>query len=289
MKLADFGVIGLIFAQLAFAETPAFEYDRAKAFNLRVTKSETRDGVRVDDVSFANLAGGRTDAYLVASAKRGKTAGALFVHWYEAESPLSNRKQFLEEAVALAKHGLTSLLVATPWSDPQWYAKRDVARDYENSVDEVKELRRAMDLLLEQPNVGTRRIAWVGHDFGAMYGILAAAAGPKPTAIALQAFAPSFNDWFFFNQKQLTAEQKQQAMDRLTPLDPIRYLPQLDKTPVLLQFANKDVYVPREKAEALYAAARGPKQILWYQAGHGLNDQASLDRQAWLRKMLRLR
>ena len=104
----------------------------------------------------------------------------------------------------------------------------------------------------------------------------------------MQAFAPSFNDWFFFNQKQLTAEQKQQAMDRIAPLDPIRYLPQLDKTPVLLQFANKDFYVPREKAEALYAAARGPKQILWYQAGHGLNDQASLDRQAWLRKQLRL-
>ena len=58
---------------------------------------------------------------------------------------------------------------------------------------------------------------------------------------------------------------------------------------MLLQFAEKDFYVPRDHAEALYAAARGPKQILWYQAGHGLNDQASQDRRKWLRQTLKLK
>jgi predicted esterase len=287
MKLPG-GIIFWAITALAFAQPLSFDYNRSKPFDVRHAATETRDGIRIDDLSFAALAGARTEAYLVHSAIKGKSAGTLFVHWYESESPLSNRKQFLQEAVALARHGLTSLLVATPWSDPKWYETRDVTRDYENSIDEVKELRRAFDLLRAQKNVDPQRIALVGHDFGAMYGVLAVT-GSKPAAVALQAFAPSFGDWFLYNQRQLSLDQRQRVIDRLAPLDPIRYLPQLGQTPVLLQFADKDFYVPREKAETLHAAAQGPKQILWYESGHGLNDLASRDRQAWLIKTLRLK
>jgi len=245
--------------------------------------------VRIDDISFAALEGGRTEAYRVSPPGRGRTAGALFVHWYDSESPLSNRKQFLNEAVELARHGLVSLLVATPWSDPQWYQKRDVTRDLENSVEEVRELRRALDVLAAQPRVDRNRMALVGHDFGAMYGILAAASEKRVSGVALQAFTGSFSDWFLYNQKQLPPDARQRVIDRLAPLDPLKFISQLGSTPVLLQFADKDFYVPRDHAEALYAAVHGPKQILWYQAGHGLNDQASQDRQKWLRKALRMR
>jgi dienelactone hydrolase len=195
----------------------------------------------------------------------------------------------LNEAVDLARHGLISLLVATPWSDPQWYSKRDVARDFENSVQEVRELRRALDILAAQPRVDRKRMALVGHDFGAMYGILAAASDKRVSAVALQAFTGSFGDWFLYNQKQLTPYARQRVIDRLAPLDPLKFISQLGSTPALLQFAEKDFYVPREKAEALYAAVHEPKQILWYQAGHGLNDQASQDRQKWLRAALKLK
>jgi len=282
-------LLALAIALVATAQTPSFDYDRAKPLDIRVSGTETRGTVRIDDISFASLDGGRTDAYLLTPPGRGKAAGALFVHWYDSESPLSNRKQFLNEAVELAGHGLVSLLVATPWSDPQWYQKRDVTRDFENSVQEVRELRRALDVLTAQPRVDRNRMALVGHDFGAMYGILAAASEKRVSAVALQAFTGSFSDWFLYNQKQLTPDARQRVIDRLAPLDPLKFLGQLASTPVLLQFAEKDFYVPRDHAEALYAAVRGRKQILWYQAGHGLNDQASQDRQKWLRQTLKLK
>jgi fermentation-respiration switch protein FrsA (DUF1100 family) len=79
------------------------------------------------------------------------------------------------------------------------------------------------------------------------------------------------------------------VIDRLAPLDPLKFLGQLGSTPVSLQFAEKDFYVPRDRAQALYAALRGPRQILWRQAGHGLNDQASQDRPKWLRAALKLK
>ena len=289
--LALFVALGL----LAAAETPSFDYDRSKPLDVKRVGVEVRDGVCVADISFASVGAGRTEAYLVLPPGRGKAPGALFIHWYESESPLSNRKHFLVEAVELARHGLISLLVATPWSDPQWYPKRDVARDFENSVEEVKELRRATDVLLAQPRVDGKRLALVGHDFGAMYGILAAAQpgalrnGHRFSAIALQAFTGSFSDWFLYNQRQLSPDARRHVVDRLAPLDPIRFLGALGRTPVLLQFAEKDFFVPREKADALHAAVAGPKQILFYDAGHGLNDRASQDRQKWLRAALNLK
>lgn len=281
--------LSLLFFCAAVAQVPSFDYDRTKPLDIRVAGTETRGGVRIDDISFANLTGVRTEAYLVLPPGRGKSAGALFVHWYDSESPLSNRKQFLNEAVELARHGLVSLLVATPWSDPQWYPKRDVTRDFENSVQEVRELRRALDVLAAQPRVDRKRLALVGHDFGAMYGVIAAASEKRVSAVALQAFTGSFSDWFLYNQKQLSPEARQGVIDRLAPLDPVKFIGQLGSPPMLLQFAEKDFYVPREKADALYAAVHGPKQILWYQAGHGLNDQASQDRQKWLRQALKLK
>ena len=53
-------------------------------------------------------------------------------------------------------------------------------------------------------------------------------------------------------------------------------------TPLLLQSGRLDNLVPAEDAEALQAAASEPKTILWYDAGHGLNQEALLDRHDWL-------
>jgi predicted esterase len=284
-----FALLTLAVVLVAAAQTPSFDYDRTKPLDIRIAATQMRGSARIDDISFASLEGGRTEAYLVTPPGRGKTAGALFVHWYDSESPLSNRKQFLNEAVDLARHGLVSLLVATPWSDPQWYAQRDVTRDFENSVQEVRELRRALDVLAAQPRVDRKRMALVGHDFGAMYGILASAAEKRVSAVALQAFTGSFSNWFLYNQKQLAPDARQRVIDRLAPLDPLNFIGQLGSTPVLLQFAEKDFYVPRDHAEALYAAVHGPKQMVWYQSGHGLSDQASQDRQKWLRQALKLK
>jgi hypothetical protein len=68
-------------ATLAAAQTPSFDYDRTKPLDIRVAGAETRGSVRIDDISFASLEGGRTAAYLVTPPGRGKAAAALFVHW----------------------------------------------------------------------------------------------------------------------------------------------------------------------------------------------------------------
>src|SRR5258706_9716132 len=88
-------LLALAVALTLTAQTPSFDYDRANPLDIRIAGTETRGTVRIDDISFATLEGGRTAAYLVTPPGRAMAAGALFVHWYDSESPLSNRKQFL--------------------------------------------------------------------------------------------------------------------------------------------------------------------------------------------------
>lgn len=264
-----------------------FTYDNKLAIDLKQTGIERRGRVAVRDITYANLSGGRTAAYLVEPKTKKRGPGVLFVHWLEPEAKDSNRTQFLEQAVSLAQSGVHSLLIETMWSDPEWFRKRSRAQDYDNSVKQVKELRRALDVLLAEPQVDRKRVAYVGHDFGMMYGAVLAGADKRVKVWALQAGTTSLSDWFLLGPK-IDGETRRRFIERLAPLDPVRYIGKASPAPILMQFGRADRYVPEAKAKEFFSAAGEPKTILWYDAGHGLNAAAVADRTAWLRKQLHL-
>jgi dienelactone hydrolase len=263
----------------------AFEYGR-RPLDVHTDSLERRGGIEVRDITFANTAGGRTAAYLVKPAK-GRGPGILFVHWYEPHAKDSNRTQFLGQAVELACGGATALLIETMWSEPKWFSTRDRKKDFEESIRQVRELRRALDVLTAQ-DVDRTRIAYAGHDFGAMYGAVLAGIDRRVKVWALQAGTSSFSLWYLLGTN-LQGPERQAVVDRLAPLDPVRYIGRAAPSPVLFQFGRKDPYVPEKRAREFFDAARQPKSILWYDAGHELNDSAIRDRQAWLKKVLRIK
>jgi dienelactone hydrolase len=167
------------------------------------------------------------------------------------------------------------------WSDRDWFIKRTQAEDYQRSIEQVVELRIAMDLLLAEEGVDASRFAYVGHDFGAMYGVLAGTVDPRPTAYVLMAGTPRFPNWFLYYPK-LGSEDAETFKQSFAPIDPITMVSRLSPAPVLFQFAVRDVHVPTKLAEAFFAAAAEPKEILWYESGHGLNEDAAMDRLDWL-------
>jgi hypothetical protein len=57
---------------------------------------------------------------------------------------------------------------------------------------------------------------------------------------------------------------------------------------LLLQSGRLDNLVPAADAQALHTAAPQPKMIGWYDAGHGLNQQATFDRLDWLHEQIGL-
>jgi dienelactone hydrolase len=282
---------GLVVAgSIALQATLTFEDPRNPPLDVKVTSTLEQGTAVVRDISYAMLdAGVRNNATIVEPKKpaAGPRPAVLFVHWYGPPRPTSNRTQFIPDAVDLASSGVISLLIDTPWSDPEYFKKRKREEDYTRSVQQVKDLRRALDVLLAQPDVDPARVAYVGHDFGAMYGVLEAANDPRVRAFVFMAGAPSFTDWFLYGPA-MAPDARQKFIDQLAPLDPVRYLAKL-QVPVLLQFAMKDEHVSKPQADMIVAAARDPKAVAWYDADHELNlPAARRDRLAWIRKVFDL-
>jgi len=271
---------------LAAASEPSFEYERARPFDLQETGVRQEGDVALREVSYAALDGSRNAATIVAGKMSSAARPAiLFVHWFGPPAPTSNRTQFIPDAIELGKEDAVSLLIDTPWSDSEYFEKRTRDGDYARSVQQVKDLRRALDVLRSRPSVDQARVAFVGHDFGAMYGVLAASVDPRVRAFVFMAGTRSFSDWFLYGPPKLTGGAKESFIAELAPLDPIRYLPRL-KTPILLQFGDRDFHVSNERAKALAEAAPEPKTVLTYATEHELNEEATRDRIAWLKKQL---
>lgn len=246
-------------------------------------------GVTVRQISYAQSDGSRNAATLVtpATASNRPRPAVLYLHWFEPPRPTSNRTEFLAEAVELADAGVVSLLVDTPWAKEDWFATRDAVHDYEFTVEMTKRVRRALDVLLAQPGVDRSRVALVGHDFGAMWGALAAAGDPRVTHVVFMAGTRSFSDWYLFTPKKDGAE-KDAFIAKMAPLDPIVALAKISPRPVLLQFGTKDPFVKNEAATAMADAVTGSKTVKTYDFEHELTFQARVDRVEWLRREFKL-
>ena len=260
-----------------------FRYQQSP-ININEVKSEQRGDVTVRDITFPPGPGRETKAYLVVPKGNGPFAGILWVHWLGEEK--SNRTQFLDEAVELAPKGTVSLLVDAMWSAPEWFGKRIPEKDYENSIRQVVELRRALDLLVSQSNVDKTRIGFVGHDYGAMYGMLMAGVDQRVNTFVFIAATQSLNDWAFLGPqpKSKAAYLKQNADLELTD-----YLRQVTNASQFFQFGKGDFYVSQADAAILFKAATEPKQRKLYDAPHQMQStEITKDRDDWLVKQLKL-
>ncbi|MEO6194773.1 MAG: hypothetical protein ABIS20_17305 [Thermoanaerobaculia bacterium] len=267
-------------------------YEAGAPLDVKVIGVERKAGVTVTDLTFGSVTGGKaTQAYLVRpESGSGPFAGVLFVHWFAPPSPTSNRTQFLEEAQALARRGTVSLLVSTFWSDPAVYKGRRWEDDYQRSLDQAKELRRALDVLLAQPGVDPKRIGYVGHDYGAMFGAVMAAVDERPKACVLIAGTARFTDWYLFGSASgvPAGDALERYRGQLARIEPVNVIGRT-KAALFFQFGEQDRYTPREDFIALYMAAPGAKRIATYASDHPMSAEIiRLDRSAWLAEQLGL-
>ena len=260
-------------------------YQKFDSTDLRVVGKRVQDDIESQLLIIQTPFGYRRVAELFRPTREGSFAAILYSHWYEPESGNSNRSQFVEEAKEMVRAGTVCLLIETLWSDPDFFLKRIQDDDEQNSIEEVVNTRRAMDLLLSRPNVDSNRFAFVGHDFGGMYAVLTGSLDRRPTHYVVMAATPRFSDWYLYSPK-LEGEAREAFIRQMSEIDPITHIPNLSPAPVFFQFATDDPHVPKERAETFFAAAAEPKEMQWYKAGHALNADATLDRKTWLKEKL---
>jgi len=160
-----------------FAQDPElvrhFDYDPKAPLDLKIVGTQKRGDAMVYDITYASPKGGVVPAYLVVPATgQGPFAAVIWGHWYWTNSEMRNRKQFLDEAVALAPAGVVSLLTDGPIARPEYVADKDPLseRNTAAKVQQVVDMRRGADLLLARKDVDPKRLAFVGHSYNASVG-----------------------------------------------------------------------------------------------------------------------
>jgi fermentation-respiration switch protein FrsA (DUF1100 family) len=84
----------------------------------------------------------------------------------------------------------------------------------------------------------------------------------------------------------LEGKRREDFIEKMSAIDPISHVDKLAPAPVLFQLGDDDPHVPKERGEEFFRAAADPKEVLWYQAGHGLNEKAQKDRIDWVSRQL---
>jgi dienelactone hydrolase len=229
-------------------------------------------------------------AYLVLPGRhvpRHTAPAVLFLHWFDPRAVDGNRTEFVAQAVRLAARGVVSLLPQQgfPWTGNPAGDARDVA-----AIEaELTRATRALDALLDRPEVADRRVAVVGHDYGAMYGALLAARDRRVSALAALAPDATWEHWFlayWLGYEGPAAEAYARLFADLQPVDAVGRV--AAHRPVLLQFADDDVYVDAATRTRFATAAPAADLRVYPRAGHHLDLAALTDRTAWLDRVLRL-
>ncbi len=284
LRLAALALAGLLLAGGAEAQ-PSEPGRPSVALRLDIGPAHRLGrGVHAEDVVFDAPSGAKVTGELVRGLGKGPHPGVLFVHWL-GDPKTTNHTEFEPDAVALARKGVTSLMVDTAWARPGWFdtVGKSADADVAQAREQLAELRRALDMLQLQ-GVDPARIAYVGHDFGAMFGALLAGMDGRPRVFVLMAGAPTMSQWYLLGK---THPDRTAYVAALDALDIRKSLQASHARGFLFQFASRDHYVKREDAAGFFEAAPLPRGLFTYDADHDLETpQAHADRLAWLTEQL---
>ncbi|PZR56282.1 MAG: hypothetical protein DLM50_08410 [Candidatus Meridianibacter frigidus] len=279
LTIAAFSMFGLR-AQGAPLGSAAFAYDGAAPLGVKVLQQNRQGTLTIEDITFPSPQGGIIHAQLILPRNQKRLSAVLFVHWL-GDAKTTNRSEFYRDAITLARRGSAALLIDAMWAKPNWFMKvRTTDTDYAASIGQVIELRRSLDVLLSQPGVEPSRVAYVGHDFGAMYGAVLSGVDQRVRWYVLMAGNNSFADWYLLYKQPA---DKEAFVESMAPLEPLQYLAKSKADEFLFQFAIKDRYITPAHALLFASAAPYPHGMFFYKSDHSLNvPEAFLDRVTWL-------
>jgi dienelactone hydrolase len=274
----------------------AFEYDRAAALDVQERGMTKRGDVAVHDISYASPKGGRVPAYLVVPQGNGPFAAVIWGHWYWDNSPARNRTEFLDEAVALAKSGVVSLLTDGPVARPGHVQDKNPLSDRQVAelIQQIVDMERGADLLLTRRDVDPQRLAYVGHSYNATVGGYLSGIDKRFKAFVLM--AGSLSDEVDMKSKEFEEFRQKIGPEKFDPfqakyawLDPGKFVSHAAPATVFLQYATNEEFLTPERAKEYAANVSEPKKFKLYQAPHALNAEARRDRLAFLGEQLKLK
>jgi dienelactone hydrolase len=275
------------FGAATASERTLFAYDVNAPLNLQTSVENTNNGVEVSRISFDSPDGGSATGLLFDPVTRSSLRpGIVLMHGLPG-----NARGMAGYAQLLAQHGAVVIAIDAPFARRVGQPVRFTAQDRAEQVQLIKDLQRAVDVLRAQPNVDDERIAYLGISYGGAMGALFVGIERRiKTAVLVVADGGLVSH--FTGPEDLNFLATLSCATRvgwfraMTPIEPIRFIAHATPTPLLLQSGQVDNLVPAADARELHTATPEPRTIRWYDAGHGLNQQAAFDRLDWLHQQI---
>ena len=265
------------------ADRALFAYDVGAPLNLQKTVESTSKGVEVSAIAFASPDGGSVTGLLFDPVTRSSLRpGIVLMHGMPGTA-----RSMAPYAQLLAEYGAVVIAIDAPFARRSGQPVRFTTQDRAEQIQLIKDLQRAVDVLRARVNVDDERIAYVGVSYGGAMGALLAGIERRLAAVVLVVGDGGLVSHFtgpedYAFMASLSCATRVDWFRDMAPIEPIRFVPRASPTALLLQSGRIDDLVPMADAQALHASVPEPRTITWYEAGHGLNQQAVWDRHDWL-------
>ena len=265
-----------------------FEYDAESPLLISETSVQQEEEYTLHDINYPSPKTGNVPAYLVVPEGHGPFAGIILMH-----GSSGSREYLLPLAKDLIRTGAVVLTISAPSariSGKDWITFTPLDRD--EQVQLMVDLRRGVDLLLQQEKVDPARIGYIGYSYGAAMGGLLAGIEPRIKAYGLMVGDGGLVNHFTDEGKPvggfetIALAARESWLEAMEPIEPIHYVGHASPSALFFQNARHDMSVSEEDALAYQAAGSEPKKVEWYDSGHGLPPQAYTDMVAWLAEQI---
>ncbi len=209
---------------------------------------------------------------------------------------MRNRREFLDEAIALAPAGVISLLIDGPIARPGHVESKEPLneQDISDLVQAAVDFRRGVDLLLARKDVDPKRIAYVGHSYNAVVGAILSGVERRFKSFVLM--AATMSDEVTMKTPEYQAYRQKVGPEKIDAFvakyawtDQGKYVSHAAPAVVFLQYGSQEKFLNAQRAVQYAAVVSEPKRFKLYDAPHALNADARRDRIQFLIEQLKLK
>ena len=270
-----------------------YDYDATLPLNVKELQTTTLGECEKTSFTFAAVDGSTVPAVLFLPSGQPSQSLVLFLHGLGGS----------KDDARLMANMLCPQNVAVLAIDARDHGDRkqagvklispDLNRFRQTVIGTIIDNRRALDSIASRTDFNPDKIVLVGVSMGGIFGSILAAVEPRIDAAALLVAGARWDILLRSSQHSDARQLRRNGLlpttirRQLAPVEPANFVGHIAPRPLFLVNGKLDRIITPRSAQALHNAARQPKQIHWYQAGHiGAVLQCMPDLADWLRRQL---
>jgi len=266
-----------------------YEYDKSMPLNPEVSKVSETNNYTLFKVYYDSVNSQRVPAvFTVPKVNNLPYPCIVFLHGYGGK-----KEDMLPVADVFSKRGYSTFSIDAPLHGERRVPGKvlfspELEEFKANIIQTIVDLRRAIDFLETRPEVSKNNIGYAGGSMGGILGALFVSIEPRIKAAAIVVGGGNLSLLIKESRHPsilpIRAKLKkcginyEQLSKILAPVDPISFIHLVAPRPIQFHCGKYDDIVPAETQRQLAERAGEPKEVYWYEAGHGLPLNLVLER-----------